>query len=100
MKYQVMIQGSTMAVVFTDLSIQQEVTKFLLEADSVILYRSSPSQKAELVDLMKKSTNQKKFCAIGDGANDVMMLQKADVGIGIMGKEGNQASSFADFGVA
>lgn len=43
---------------------------------------------------------KKKVCAIGDGANDVMMLQKADVGIGIMGREGNQASQFADFAVA
>lgn len=29
--------------------------------------------------------------AIGDGANDVPMIQGAHVGIGIRGKEGNQA---------
>ena len=29
--------------------------------------------------------------AIGDGANDVSMIQEAHVGIGIMGKEGRQA---------
>jgi phospholipid-translocating ATPase len=49
---------------------------------------------------MKKMCKRKKICAIGDGANDVSMLQKADVGVGIMGNEGNQASQFADFGVA
>lgn len=70
-----------------------------MEAGSVILYRSSPSQKAELVALVKKMAGSKKVCAIGDGANDVMMLQKADLGVGIMGKEGNQASQFADFGI-
>ena len=30
--------------------------------------------------------------AIGDGANDVGMLQEADIGIGISGAEGMQAS--------
>jgi len=37
--------------------------------------------------------------AIGDGANDVNMIQSAHVGIGIMGKEGNQASWFSDFAI-
>jgi len=37
--------------------------------------------------------------AIGDGANDVNMIQQAHVGVGIMGKEGNQASAFADFAI-
>jgi len=53
------------------------------------LYRSSPLQKAELVDLMNSLIGGKKSCAIGDGANDVNMIQRAHVGIGIMGKEGN-----------
>jgi P-type E1-E2 ATPase len=65
----------------------------------VILYRSSPLQKAELVDLMKSLIGGKKTCSIGDGANDVNMIQRAHVGIGIMGKEGNQAAQFADFSV-
>jgi P-type E1-E2 ATPase len=38
-------------------------------------------------------------CAIGDGANDVNMIQTANVGVGIVGKEGNQASSFGDFSI-
>jgi P-type E1-E2 ATPase len=38
---------------------------------------------------MKTLANGKKTCSIGDGANDVNMIQKAHVGIGIMGKEGN-----------
>ena len=35
--------------------------------------------------------------AIGDGANDVAMIQAADIGVGIMGKEGRQAVNNADF---
>ena len=65
------------------------IKNLLLNADSVILYRSSPLQKAELVEYMKILVNGKKTCSIGDGANDVNMIQKAHVGIGIMGKEGN-----------
>lgn len=37
--------------------------------------------------------------AIGDGANDVDMIQKAHIGIGIRGKEGNQAASFSDYAI-
>ena len=38
--------------------------------------------------------------AIGDGANDVGMIQCAEVGIGISGKEGLQAANAADFSIA
>lgn len=48
---------------------------------------------------MKELVGSKKTCSIGDGANDVNMIQKAHIGIGIMGKEGNQAAQFADFAV-
>ena len=48
---------------------------------------------------MKSLVKGKKTLAIGDGANDVNMIQKAHIGIGIMGKEGNQASAFADYAV-
>ena len=34
---------------------------------------------------------------MGDGGNDVAMIQVADVGIGLEGKEGMQASLAADF---
>ena len=36
---------------------------------------------------------------VGDGGNDVSMIQAADVGIGIVGKEGKQASLAADFSI-
>jgi len=40
------------------------------------------------------------ICAIGDGANDVAMIRAADVGIGVVGKEGREAANCADFGLA
>lgn len=48
---------------------------------------------------MIKSHTGKRTCAIGDGGNDVSMIQAAHVGVGIVGKEGKQASLAADFSV-
>jgi P-type E1-E2 ATPase len=37
--------------------------------------------------------------AIGDGANDVNMIEKAHIGFGIYGNEGSQSASTAEFGI-
>jgi len=41
----------------------------------------------------------KRTLAIGDGANDINMIQSAHVGVGIYGKEGNAAASFSDYAI-
>jgi P-type E1-E2 ATPase len=46
----------------------------LLKAKAVVVYRSSPGQKAEVVRFMKKFSHEKIILAIGDGANDVNMI--------------------------
>jgi P-type E1-E2 ATPase len=53
-------------------------------------------QKALVVKLVR---NNLKACtlAIGDGANDVSMIQAAHVGVGIAGREGTQAVRASDF---
>ncbi|MCO5567128.1 hypothetical protein L7F22_020814 [Adiantum nelumboides] len=56
----------------------------------------SPTQKADVARLIRFQT-KKRVCCIGDGGNDVSMIQAADVGLGIVGKEGKQASLAADF---
>ncbi|KAG5460515.1 MAG: HAD-like domain-containing protein, partial [Olpidium bornovanus] len=53
---------------------------------------------ADITSLIKTATG-KRVAAIGDGGNDVSMIQAAHVGIGIPGKEGKQASLAADFSV-
>jgi P-type E1-E2 ATPase len=60
----------------------------------------SPAQKALIVRLVKTSEERPMVCAIGDGANDVSMIQEAHVGIGIFGKEGRNAARSADFAFA
>ena len=42
---------------------------------------------------------EKTTLAIGDGANDVSMILKAHVGVGIAGKEGLQAARAADYSI-
>ncbi|GMN57961.1 hypothetical protein TIFTF001_027063 [Ficus carica] len=66
---------------------------------SVICCRSSPKQKALVTRLVKLRT-RKTTLAIGDGANDVGMLQEADIGIGISGVEGMQAVMSSDIAIA
>lgn len=68
------------------------------QCPAVVCCRCSPTQKAEVVHLIKQYT-EKTTCAVGDGGNDVSMIQEADAGIGIVGREGNQASLAADFSV-
>jgi phospholipid-transporting ATPase len=65
---------------------------------AVICCRVSPLQKALVVKMVK---NKKKalLLAIGDGANDVSMIQAAHVGVGISGMEGMQAARSADFAI-
>jgi phospholipid-transporting ATPase len=55
----------------------------------VVACRVSPKQKAEIVNLVKEFDKDTITLAIGDGANDVNMINAAHVGIGIMGVEGN-----------
>jgi phospholipid-transporting ATPase len=67
------------------------------KAKSVICSRVSPKQKAELVLMVKSKEVNITTLAIGDGANDVNMITAADVGIGIMGNEGQQAARASDY---
>lgn len=68
---------------------------------SVVACRVSPAQKRLLVRLVKKGVKPKPITlAIGDGANDVGMIQEAQVGVGISGKEGRQAVNNSDFAIA
>lgn len=69
-----------------------------MQAKAVIFCRCAPKQKAEIT-LILKDNYKKVVCSIGDGGNDVGMIQSASVGIGIEGKEGLQASLASDFSV-
>ncbi|ORX44091.1 phospholipid-translocating P-type ATPase [Hesseltinella vesiculosa] len=66
---------------------------------SVICCRVSPKQKAQIVSLVKRGLGVMTL-AVGDGANDVSMIQEANVGVGISGVEGRQAVMASDYAIA
>lgn len=66
---------------------------------AVICCRVSPLQKALVVKMVKKFSPEI-LLAIGDGANDVSMIQAAHIGVGISGVEGLQAARSADISIA
>lgn len=98
-EYAVLVSGIVIAVALDNEFTHPELGLLLKNASSVVVYRSSPGQKAQVVTFMKKFTGGKVTLAIGDGANDVNMIQSADLGFGLMGKEGNQAAAFADYAI-
>ena len=77
---------------------EQEFFQTSMQALSVVCCRCSPTQKRIIVKTIKKYTDAR-TAAVGDGGNDVAMIQEADVGIGIVGKEGLQASLAADYSI-
>eukprot|EP00917_Polyrhabdina_sp_WS-2016_P000212 GHVP01000407.1.p1 GENE.GHVP01000407.1~~GHVP01000407.1.p1 ORF type:complete len:1022 (-),score=188.44 GHVP01000407.1:2354-5419(-) len=64
----------------------------------LVCCRCSPTQKANIAKAVRKVT-EKVVCTVGDGGNDVSMIFESDVGIGIVGKEGMQASLAGDFSI-
>jgi len=77
---------------------EEDFFRTSMQAPSVVCCRCSPTQKRIIVKTIKKYTNAR-TAAVGDGGNDVAMIQEADVGIGIVGKEGLQASLAADYSI-
>ncbi|KAG9246336.1 P-type ATPase-like protein [Calycina marina] len=91
-----LIDGESLALLLT--YFRQEFISLAVLLPAVIACRCSPTQKADIAKLIREFT-KKRICCIGDGGNDVSMIQAADVGVGIVGKEGRQASLAADFSI-
>ncbi|KAG6506113.1 hypothetical protein ZIOFF_031428 [Zingiber officinale] len=72
-------------------------TELAILSRTAICCRVTPSQKAQLVELLKSCDYR--TLAIGDGGNDVRMIQNADIGVGISGREGLQAARAADYSI-
>ncbi|CAB3404149.1 unnamed protein product [Caenorhabditis bovis] len=97
------LQGCNIILSPIAIKMAQEGNKKLIEilkkAKTVLCYRMTPSEKATVVNAVKKYIKGT-VLAVGDGANDVPMIQAAHVGIGIAGKEGLQAAMACDFAIA
>uniref|UniRef100_A0A8C1G0K9 Phospholipid-transporting ATPase n=1 Tax=Cyprinus carpio TaxID=7962 RepID=A0A8C1G0K9_CYPCA len=64
---------------------EHEFVELACQCPAVVCCHCSPTQKAQIVRLLQQHTAIR-TCAIGDGGNDVSMIQAADCGIGIEGK--------------
>ncbi|KAI9257440.1 hypothetical protein BY458DRAFT_588874 [Sporodiniella umbellata] len=93
------IEGTSLVHVFQSDEIQEKLLAIAMQCKSVICCRVSPLQKAQVVEVVRKSHDVVTL-AIGDGANDVSMIQVANVGVGITGQEGVQAAMAADYAIS
>jgi phospholipid-translocating ATPase len=96
----VVVDGQTLSLITSTPALDTLFHSLAILASSVICCRASPSQKAQLVKSIRKRVKKSITLAIGDGANDIAMIQEAHVGIGITGKEGLQAARTSDYSIA
>ncbi|KXG26001.1 hypothetical protein SORBI_3006G040500 [Sorghum bicolor] len=76
---------------------KESFTRLAMLSKTAICCRMTPLQKAQLVAILKSAGYL--TLAIGDGGNDVRMIQEANIGVGISGREGLQAARAADYSI-
>lgn len=77
-----------MALIFERKDLSDLVAQLFDQVKAVVVFRASPLQKAQTVKFVM-SYGDAYTVAIGDGGNDVNMIQSATIGVGIVGNEGN-----------
>ncbi|XP_065183441.1 phospholipid-transporting ATPase VA-like [Sycon ciliatum] len=92
------VDGKTLQFLLTD-SLKLDFLQLASQCRSVVCCRSTPLQKASVVGLVRQELNVMSL-AVGDGANDVSMIQMANTGVGISGVEGQQAVMASDFAIS
>jgi len=94
----IVIDGDGLKLVLEEPRIRQKFLLLCKQCKSVLCCRVSPSQKAAVVQMVKTGLDVMTL-SIGDGANDVAMIQEADIGVGIAGEEGRQAVMSSDYAI-
>lgn len=94
--YGLVIDGASLRHAFAEPYTKDLLLELSWRCRAVVCCRTSPLQKALIVRLVKDGLGS--MClAIGDGANDVSMIQAADIGVGVAGEEGLQAVNSSDY---
>jgi phospholipid-translocating ATPase len=93
----IVIDGDSLKLVLNE-QLRQKFLLLCKQCKSVLCCRVSPAQKAAVVAMVKSGLDVMTL-SVGDGANDVAMIQEADVGVGIAGEEGRQAVMSADYAI-
>ena len=96
MKLALVVNGTCLSFILENEELKSLFFRLGFISNSCICCRVSPAQKMKVVRLAK-TYGKWISLAIGDGANDVSMIQEAHIGVGIAGKEGTQAIQAADF---
>ncbi|KAI5957830.1 DNF1 [Candida theae] len=97
-RFGVIIDGDALKLALLDPDTKRKFLLLCKKCRAVLCCRVSPAQKAAVVKLVKDTLDVMTL-AIGDGSNDVAMIQAADVGVGIAGEEGRQAVMSSDYAV-
>ncbi|KAJ6598151.1 phospholipid-transporting ATPase 1 [Mycena vulgaris] len=93
--FAVVIDGDTLTHAL-DPALKEMFLNLGTQCETVVCCRVSPAQKALTVKLVREGRNAMTL-SIGDGANDVAMIQEANIGCGLFGLEGSQAAMSADY---
>ncbi|CCD27045.1 aminophospholipid-translocating P4-type ATPase DNF2 NDAI_0J01530 [Naumovozyma dairenensis CBS 421] len=97
-EFAVIIDGDALKLALKGDEMKRRFLLLCKNCKAVLCCRVSPSQKAAVVKLVKDTLDVMTL-AIGDGSNDVAMIQSADIGVGIAGEEGRQAVMCSDFAI-
>ena len=93
------IDGAALAVALPDDPCRKQLALLMQHCQAVVACRATPGQKAEVMKLVREYDPAARTLAIGDGANDVRMIQTAHVGVGISGLEGREAVNSSDYAI-
>lgn len=73
-EFALLISGASLNLLFGDEELSKRITKVFQMAASIVVYRSSPDDKAQTVKFIMKTNPGCYTLAVGDGANDVNMI--------------------------
>lgn len=93
----IVVTGAVLSMAL-DPKVRDRFLRLALKCEVCICCRVSPKQKAQVVHLVKDNLPVVTL-AVGDGANDVSMIQAAHLGVGINGEEGTQAVRSSDYSI-
>jgi len=94
------LDGGTMKYATDSEEGQELIFQIGMASKVCVCCRLAPQQKRRLVEIVRQRDKSRITLAIGDGANDVPMIQGAHVGIAVRGKEGNQSVQASDVAVS
>eukprot|EP00466_Bigelowiella_natans_P005228 jgi/Bigna1/132164/aug1.16_g6872 len=95
------VTGKVLEQILDNGGLRKKLLRVCRPCNVVVACRVSPLQKAQLVKMVREGVKPEPITlSIGDGANDVGMIQEAHIGVGISGREGRQAVNASDFAIA